>query len=211
MYAETCAQYLVLDDSAFDGPDGHLFACCPQIKKKKDQERLWKGLHEGEVSVVSTDTCTFTRAQKAALGGRLDQDPDGAAGAGDAAADRLYPRRARRAAHSGGICRQVLHQSGQAHGPLSAKGRHRAREATPTWRSSTPHKRIEVDCADDGDRRRLEPLPGLVAGGFRRDHVLPRTEDRRRLQFIGESGWGRWLPRERAGSLDDREPAAISP
>ena len=23
VYAETCAQYLVLDDSAFDGPDGH--------------------------------------------------------------------------------------------------------------------------------------------------------------------------------------------
>ena len=35
VYAETCAQYLVLDDSAFDRPDGHLFACCPQIKKKE--------------------------------------------------------------------------------------------------------------------------------------------------------------------------------
>ena len=39
-----CAEYLVLDDSMFDRPDGHLFACCPQIKKKSDQERLWKGL-----------------------------------------------------------------------------------------------------------------------------------------------------------------------
>ena len=34
VYAETCAQYLVLDDSVFDGPDGHLFACCPQVKKE---------------------------------------------------------------------------------------------------------------------------------------------------------------------------------
>ncbi len=81
VYAETCAQYLVLDDSAFEGPDGHLFACCPQIKKKADQDRLWQGLRSGEVSVVSTDTCTFSRAQKAALGRRLDQDPDGVAGA----------------------------------------------------------------------------------------------------------------------------------
>src|SRR5262249_10160273 len=40
VYAETCAQYLVLDDSVFERPDGHLFACCPQVKKKQDQERL---------------------------------------------------------------------------------------------------------------------------------------------------------------------------
>jgi dihydropyrimidinase len=40
--AETCAQYLVLDDSVFAEEDGHLFACCPQVKKPKDIERLWR-------------------------------------------------------------------------------------------------------------------------------------------------------------------------
>src|ERR687889_390125 len=63
--AETCAQYLVLDDSVFEGEDGHLFACCPQVKKPRDVERLWQGLRSGEVSVVATDTCTFSREQKA--------------------------------------------------------------------------------------------------------------------------------------------------
>jgi dihydropyrimidinase len=29
--AETCVQYLVLDDSVFDAEDGHLYACCPQL------------------------------------------------------------------------------------------------------------------------------------------------------------------------------------
>jgi dihydropyrimidinase len=62
--AETCVQYLVLDDSVFDRDDGHLYACCPQVKKKTDIERLWHGLDK-EVSVVSTDTCSFTREQKA--------------------------------------------------------------------------------------------------------------------------------------------------
>src|SRR5213075_1346320 len=61
--AETCVQYLVLDDSVFEREDGHLFACCPQLKKPKDVERLWKGLRSGEVSVVSTDTCTFNREE----------------------------------------------------------------------------------------------------------------------------------------------------
>src|SRR5437763_8144696 len=80
VYAETCAQYLVLDDSVFEGPDGHLFACCPQVKKKEDQARLWRGLHDGEVSVVSTDTCTFTRQQKAMWEGDWTKIPMGLPG-----------------------------------------------------------------------------------------------------------------------------------
>lgn len=62
--AETCAQYLVLDDSVFRRKNGHLFATCPQLKKPQDRERLWQGLTGGELSVVSTDTCSFTRKQK---------------------------------------------------------------------------------------------------------------------------------------------------
>lgn len=63
--AETCVQYLTLDDSVLDRPDGHLFACCPQVKKQADIHRLWQALQHGsEISVVSTDTCSFTREQK---------------------------------------------------------------------------------------------------------------------------------------------------
>ena len=78
--AETCVQYLVLDDSVFDREDGHLFACCPQLKKPKDVERLWEGLHRGEVSVISTDTCTFTREQKAMWNGDWTKIPMGMPG-----------------------------------------------------------------------------------------------------------------------------------
>jgi dihydropyrimidinase len=78
--AETCVQYLVLDDSVFDRPDGHLFACCPQLKTPKDVDRLWKGLRSGEVSVISTDTCTFTREQKAMWEGDWTKIPMGMPG-----------------------------------------------------------------------------------------------------------------------------------
>src|SRR5712692_4514874 len=80
VYAETCVQYLVLDDSVFTRPDGHLYACCPQVKTKKDQQRLWKGLNTGEVCVVSTDTCTFTREQKARWNGDWTKIPMGLPG-----------------------------------------------------------------------------------------------------------------------------------
>lgn len=64
VYAETCPQYLLLDDSVFRRPDGHLFAACPQIKGKGDADALWAGLADGTISVVATDNCTFSRKQK---------------------------------------------------------------------------------------------------------------------------------------------------
>lgn len=65
VHAETCVQYLVLDKSVFDRPDGHLFACCPQVKEAADIARLWEAAaDDSEVCVVSTDTCSFTREQK---------------------------------------------------------------------------------------------------------------------------------------------------
>ena len=73
-------QYLVLDDSVFARPDGHLYACCPQVKKPKDIERLWKGVNDGEVCVISTDTCTFTKAQKARWEGDWTKIPMGLPG-----------------------------------------------------------------------------------------------------------------------------------
>jgi len=63
--AETCVQYLALDDSVFNRQDGHLYATSPQVKKPNDIKRLWDAIQNGnELSVISTDTCSFTKAQK---------------------------------------------------------------------------------------------------------------------------------------------------
>lgn len=81
VFAETCPQYLVLNDEVFkDKKNGHLFGTCPQIKKKKDNDRLWKGLIDGEVSVIGTDTCTFTKKQKAMWNGDFTKIPWGMPG-----------------------------------------------------------------------------------------------------------------------------------
>ncbi len=80
VYAETCPQYLLLDDEVFKGENGHLYATCPQIKKPHDSERLWKGLQEGDVQIIATDTCTFTTEQKAAWNGDFRKIPFGMPG-----------------------------------------------------------------------------------------------------------------------------------
>ena len=207
VYAETCAQYLVLDDSVFDGPDGHLFACCPQVKKKKDQERLWKGLHDGEVSVISTDTCTFTRAQKARWEGDWTKIPMGLPGL-ETLLPIVYTHGVLdRPAHPGGVRRQVLHQPGQAHGPLSAKGRDRRGQR----RRPRDHRPREADrgrsCATMETNADWNPYQGWSLAGFAETTFCRGRKIVADYQFVGESGWGRWLPRERAGSLE-RDVAA---
>ncbi|MFW9944812.1 MAG: dihydropyrimidinase [Candidatus Sifarchaeia archaeon] len=80
VFAETCPQYLLLDDEVFKGENGHLYATCPQIKKPHDSERLWQGLFSGDVQIVATDTCTFTTEQKAAWNGDFRKIPFGMPG-----------------------------------------------------------------------------------------------------------------------------------
>ena len=80
VYAETCPQYLLLDDEVFKGKNGHLYATCPQIKKPHDSERLWKGLADGDVQIIATDTCTFDTKQKAAWNGDFRKIPFGLPG-----------------------------------------------------------------------------------------------------------------------------------
>lgn len=80
VYGETCPQYLLLDDSVFEGERGHLFGTCPQIKKKEDSAKLWEGLQKEWMHVLATDTCTFTTEQKAMWGGDFTKIPFGLPG-----------------------------------------------------------------------------------------------------------------------------------
>ena len=67
VYAETCPQYLLMDDSLYglSGMEAAKYVCAPPLRKKEDQECLWRGLADGSIQTVSTDHCSFTTAQKA--------------------------------------------------------------------------------------------------------------------------------------------------
>jgi len=64
LMAETCPQYLILDDSIYSRLNGFLFATCPPVRKKTDCNALWKGLADGSISIISTDHCPFRRTDK---------------------------------------------------------------------------------------------------------------------------------------------------
>ena len=66
VFAETCPQYLLLDDSkyALPGFEGAKYVCAPPLRKPKDNEALWNALNNGDIQTVSTDHCSFTTKQK---------------------------------------------------------------------------------------------------------------------------------------------------
>ncbi|MCE1246353.1 MAG: dihydropyrimidinase [Firmicutes bacterium] len=79
-FAETCPQYLIFTDDEYSKADGHLCSTSPPLRKAEDQTALWKGLSMGAIQVVSTDTCSFTKAQKEAGRNDFTKLPGGIAG-----------------------------------------------------------------------------------------------------------------------------------
>lgn len=51
---ETCHHYLSL--AAEDVPDYHVeYKCCPPIRDRNNQQRLWKGIVDGDINLVVSD------------------------------------------------------------------------------------------------------------------------------------------------------------
>jgi len=82
-YAETCPQYLFLDDSLYDRPgfEGAKWVMTPPLRPKWHQEKLWEGLRRDHLQVVSTDHCPFCFKEQKEMGvGDFTKIPNGAPG-----------------------------------------------------------------------------------------------------------------------------------
>ena len=82
VYAETCPQYLLLDDSVYSKPFDTAagYVCSPPLRKSADKKALWEALKRGRLDTVSTDHCSFTIEQKRAGKGDFTRIPNGMPG-----------------------------------------------------------------------------------------------------------------------------------
>jgi dihydropyrimidinase len=69
-FAETCPQYLLLDDRELSRPgfEGAKFVCSPPLRTENDQEALWDGLSNKIIDTVGTDHCPFFYSGQKELG-----------------------------------------------------------------------------------------------------------------------------------------------
>ena len=80
--AETCPQYLLLDESFYADPQEGLKALmAPPLRTQSDRDALWEALAGDELDTVATDHCPFTFAKQKQQGARnFTKCPSGAPG-----------------------------------------------------------------------------------------------------------------------------------
>jgi len=61
IFAETCPHYLLLEDSVFENKFeiAAKYVLSPPIRKKEDNESLWKAINSGVIQTIGTDHCSF--------------------------------------------------------------------------------------------------------------------------------------------------------
>jgi dihydropyrimidinase len=69
-FAETCPQYLLLsvEELARPGFEGAKYVFTPPLREKHHLDKLWNGLREDHLQVVSTDHCPFCFKDQKTLG-----------------------------------------------------------------------------------------------------------------------------------------------
>jgi dihydropyrimidinase len=84
VYAETCPQYLVLDETRYKEPNwnGAKYVMSPPLRTKESNAALWMGLKGDDLQVVATDHCPFDFKGKKDMFGKDDYKkiPNGAPG-----------------------------------------------------------------------------------------------------------------------------------
>lgn len=70
VYAETCPQYLLLNEEKYGLPgfEGAKYVLSPPLRSAKDQEFLWEAAASGKIDVIATDHCSFNYKGQKELG-----------------------------------------------------------------------------------------------------------------------------------------------
>ena len=74
VHAETCPQYLLLDERRYAGADAWRYIMQPPLRDPYQPAHLWQLVSDGSISALGTDHCDYTIAQK--LGFRPYRNPD---------------------------------------------------------------------------------------------------------------------------------------
>lgn len=64
VFAETCPHYLLLTKEYYERDDGYKYVMSPPLREEEDRLALWQGLADGNISIVSSDDCTYSVEEK---------------------------------------------------------------------------------------------------------------------------------------------------
>ncbi len=190
--AETCPQYLLLDETAYAESDGHLYTATPPLRSQIDCQALWEGLSTAAIDMVATDHCPFTRDQKRWTGSFLDL-PYGLPGV-----EILLPLLLSEGVTQHRISLEQLVKLSSA-GPAKALGIYPRKGAIAVGSDADlvlidPARRWTISADTLHMRTDFNPYQGHKVVG-----CPVMTLSRGRVvfdggRFSGEEGWGRFIP-----------------
>lgn len=78
--AETCTHYLIFTEEMLEREDGIKWICSPPLRSEEIQRRLWEGLGDNRIAMVSSDDAAFSWEAKLLGKDRFDRCPNGIPG-----------------------------------------------------------------------------------------------------------------------------------
>jgi dihydropyrimidinase len=192
--AETCPQYLVLDESALGKAGGERLICAPPLRHRSQQQALWAALAAGDIDVLATDHCPFTSTDKSG-------HDDFTTVPGGIPSIEVRVALARAAGRHHGITpsrwAQVCAENASRIFGLGRKGRVEpgfdadivifdTARLVELAAGRTLHENVD-----------WSPYQGMRVEGWARDVFSRGRVVVRDGEFVGEAGWGRFVKRER--------------
>jgi dihydropyrimidinase len=80
IYAETCTHYLMFTDEMLERDDGIKWICSPPLRDQEIQKKLWEGIRDGRIAMVTSDDAAFSWEAKLLGKNRFDRCPNGIPG-----------------------------------------------------------------------------------------------------------------------------------
>jgi dihydropyrimidinase len=77
---ETCAHYLLFSEAYLEREDGIKWICSPPLRTEEEMEKLWEGVVDGRIKMVTSDDAAFSWQAKVYGKDRFDRCPNGLPG-----------------------------------------------------------------------------------------------------------------------------------
>lgn len=78
--AETCTHYLIFTEGMMEREDGIKWICSPPLRDQANQDRLWGGIHDGRIAMVSSDDAAYQWEAKLHGADSFEKCPNGIPG-----------------------------------------------------------------------------------------------------------------------------------
>jgi dihydropyrimidinase len=80
VFAETCTHYLIFTEKMLEREDGIKWICSPPLRNQTIQDRLWEGVRDGRLSMITSDDAAYSWEAKLYGAKRFDRCPNGIPG-----------------------------------------------------------------------------------------------------------------------------------